>query len=167
MKLNKLDLGCGAKKQSGYTGIDGGNFKSIYPKGEFIMGDVFKIIARIKSNTIEAIYTNQFIEHIPKDKFIGFMNQCYRILKTDGIFECTFPPAINTEGKPNGEFYADPLHVNAILPGTFACFSGKYRKAVYEKDKTDYTGYGIKTDFNILEAKFITIAQVYMKLRKE
>jgi hypothetical protein len=163
----KLDLGCGAKKINGFTGIDCGDFKSIYPEDEFILGDVFEVISDIESDTIEAIYSNQFIEHIPKDKFIGFLNQCYRILKLGGIFEATFPPAITSDGKPNGQFYADPLHVNAILPGTFCCFSGKYRKEVYEQDKTDYTGYGIQTDFNIIESQYINTAQVYIKLVKE
>jgi len=167
LKLRKLDLGCGIKKQDGYIGIDTGNFKPIYPKDEFIMGNVFKILPSIKSGTVENIYSNQFIEHIPKDKFIPFMNQCWRILKVGGIFECIFPPAITAEGKPNGEFYADPLHVNAMLPGTFACFSNEYRKAVFKEYGTDYRGYGIKTNFDIVEAKFLNIAQVDIKLEKK
>jgi len=113
------------------------------------------------------MYSNQFIEHIPKDRFIGFMNQCWRILKVGGIFECIFPPAITADGKPNGEFYADPLHVNAMLPGTFACFSSEYRQAVLKDYGTDYRGYGIKTNFGIVEAKFLNIAQVCIKLEKK
>ena len=167
LKYSKIDLGCGIKQIDGYVGIDIGDFRSIYPKGEFIRGNVFKIISRIRTGTIEAIYSNQFIEHIPKDKFIPFMNQCYRILKVGGIFECIFPPAITAEGKPNGQFYADPLHVNAMLPGTFACFSNSYRQAVFEKYGSDYRGYGIKTNFNIIEVKFLNVSQVHMKLEKK
>ena len=166
MKFKKIDLGCGLKKQKGYVGIDIGDFSSEYPKDEFVKSDAFELLESLDEGSLENIYGNQFVEHIPKDKFIGFMNQCYRVLKKGGILEIIFPPAITAEGKPNGEFYADPLHVNAMLPGTLFCFSAKYRKMVLKSQGTDYRGYGIKTDFEIAEANYINVSQVDMKLKK-
>jgi len=164
LKYKNLDLGCGIKKLENYIGIDIGDFD--YPKGEFIKGDVFEVLEQIDKGTIEQIYSNQFIEHIPKDKFIGFMNSCYRVLKEDGLFECIFPPAIRQDGMPNGEYYADPTHVNAMLPGTFACFSRKYRDKVYKELGTDYRGYGIETDLDITKVSFINSSQVQVELVK-
>lgn len=165
LKYPKLNLGCGAKKQYGYVGIDLGDFK--YPKGEFIRGDIFKILPKIKTESIETIYSDQFIEHIPKDKFIGFMNECYRILIVGGVFECTFPPAVTQDGMPNLEFYADPWHINTMIPGTFSCFSAKFRELMYERFRADYRGYGIKTDFETIEVKFILPTQLYINLVKD
>ena len=162
----KIDLGCGLKKLEGFVGIDIGDFEELYPQKEFIKSDVFEYISKLDGNTVEEIFSNQFVEHIPKEKFIGFMNQCYRVLIKEGIFRCIFPPAINHDGMPNGEFYADPTHVNAILPGTFACFSKEFRDEVYLKDKTDYRGYGIGTDFKPIKANFINKSQVDITLKK-
>ena len=167
LKYPKLNLGCGAKKQTGYVGIDQGDFRDIYPKDEFIMGDIFKILPKIKAGSIETIYSDQLLEHTPKDKFIPFMNECYRILKVGGNFECTFPPAVTQDGMPNLEFYADPWHVNAMIPGTFSCFSEKFRQSMFDRFGASYKGYGIKTDFETIEVKFVLPTQVYINLQKD
>ena len=39
----------------------------------------------LKSDSIEAIYCSHFIEHIPEDKVLFFLNECKRILKKNGI----------------------------------------------------------------------------------
>ena len=166
LKYPKLDLGCGAKKQDGYVGIDVGDFAKVYPDGEFINTDVFQFLKEVKDEKIKAIYANQFIEHIPKDWFIPFMNQCYRVLKDKGICEFFFPPAIASDGMPNGSFYADPLHVNAILLGTFYCFSKEYRDSIKKEQGDVYRGYGIKTDFKMAEAVYLDKYQVKIKLVK-
>ncbi len=163
----KLDIGCGAKKQLGHIGIDIGDFSKLYSKDEFIKADVFEFLEGLEADSIEAIYANQFIEHIPKDKFIPFMNQCYRVLKNEGTCEFIFPPAITSNGMPNGSFYADPLHVNAIIPGTFSCFSKEYRNSVKKEQGDVYRGYGIKTDFKVLEARYLDMLQVKIKLVKK
>jgi len=67
---------------------------------------------------------------------------------------------------PNREFYTDPLHVNPILPETFLCFSKEYRDKVYKEYKTDYRGYGIKVDLEVMEAKYIGVSQIDMLLKK-
>jgi predicted SAM-dependent methyltransferase len=167
LKYPRLNLGVGAKKRTGEIGIDQGDFKSMYPKGEFIQGDIFKILPKIKTESIETIYSDQLLEHIPKDKFIPFMNQCYRILKVGGVFECTFPPAVTQDGMPNLEFYADPCHVNAMIPGTFSCFSKKFRESMFDKFRADYRGYGIETDFETMEVKFVLKTQLYINLIKD
>jgi hypothetical protein len=165
LKFPRLDLGCASRKKENFTGIDLFGFD--YPRGEFIKGDVFRVIRRIRTNSIEKITSNQFIEHIPKDKFIGFMNQCYRILKVGGEFECTFPPAVTKDGTPNFEFYADPWHVNAIMPGTFACFSKRFRDNMLRDSGGDYRGYGIECDFETVEVNYIIKSQVYIRLIKD
>ncbi len=162
LKYPRIDIGCGIKKQEGYVGIDIGDFKDNYLEDEFIQADVFGFIGEVEDGTIEKIYANQFIEHIPKDMFIWFMNQVYRILKDKGECEFIFPPAIRQDGMPNGQFYADPLHINPILPGTFYCFSKAYRDGVAE----DYRGYGIEADLRIIEKEYLDISQVRVKLVK-
>jgi len=38
----------------------------------------------IKSNSIEAVYCSHFIEHIPAERVIFFLNECKRVLKNNG-----------------------------------------------------------------------------------
>lgn len=159
----KLDLGCGDKKLKDFIGIDVGDFK--YPEGEFIRGNVFEILPTFKDNSVEYIASNQFVEHIPKDKFISFMNECYRILKVGGFFEAKFPPAVTLDMKPNLSFYLDPTHCNHIIPGSFCCFCGDWRKEVNISDLYEI-GYGIKTNFKMVLGGYENNEQAVVKLEK-
>lgn len=161
----KLDIGCGQRKKDEFIGIDKYDFTSFYRKGEFICADVTETLP-LDNKSVDEIFANQLIEHIPKDKFIDFMNECYRILKVGKSFEIIFPPPINYEGKPNLDFYTDPLHINYLMGGSFACFSKEFRKFENEEENMNYNSYGIKTDFEILECTYITPGQLRIVLIK-
>ena len=165
IKFNKLDLGCGRKKKDGFMGIDKYDFTSFYRKDEFICADITETLS-FNNESIDEIFADQLIEHIPKDKFIGFMNECWRILKVDAKFEIIFPPAIDYLEKPNRDFYTDPTHVNSLLWGSFCVFSKKYRRVELEKYNMNYASYGIKIDFEILEYAYISQNQLRIVLIK-
>lgn len=162
----KIDIGCGRKKKEDFIGIDKYDFTGFYRKGEFICADVTKDLP-FDDESIDGIFADQLIEHIPKDKFIPFMNECWRILKSDAEFEIIFPPAIDCSGNSNRDFFTDPTHVNSLLEGSFYVFVEKFRKATLEEYNMDYSSYGIKTNFEFAEIAYITPTQLRIILIKK
>ena len=41
--------------------------------------------------SVGKIYTSHFIEHIPKYKGLFFLQECYRVLKIDGVMRLVVP----------------------------------------------------------------------------
>ena len=78
----RLDLGCGANKRKGFTGIDIEDYSHLYPKGEFIQNDLNKGIP-FTDNSVDEIYSYHFLEHI--DDFQSMMKEIYRICKNRAI----------------------------------------------------------------------------------
>ena len=46
-------------------------------------------------NTFDVVYHSQFIEHLPEDKALLFMNECFRVLKPDGVLRIVTPDLEN------------------------------------------------------------------------
>ncbi len=46
-------------------------------------------------NTFDVIYHSQFIEHLPHEKALAFMRECYRILKPNGVLRVVTPDLQN------------------------------------------------------------------------
>jgi 2-polyprenyl-3-methyl-5-hydroxy-6-metoxy-1,4-benzoquinol methylase len=87
--------------------------------------DALEHLETLSSNTIAAITAFHFVEHVPLNYLIGFLDECLRILKTGGavILETPNPENIMT-GACN--FYIDPTHQNPIPPQTLQ-FMTEYR----------------------------------------
>jgi predicted SAM-dependent methyltransferase len=46
-------------------------------------------------NTFDVVYHSQFIEHLPHEKALAFMGECYRILKPNGVLRVVTPDLHN------------------------------------------------------------------------
>lgn len=122
--ITRLDIGCGKFKREGFTGVDSIDF------GDNIVYDLEKgLPEEIKSGTIEYIIADNLLEHI--GNLIVLMNDCYRVLKKDGLFEIIVP-LFPTKGA-----IKDPTHVRFFIEESFDYFDKKWD---YEKQPE----YGIK-----------------------
>ena len=141
----KLNLACGEKKREGWVNVDISpdcdpdevvnlfNFPwaiNLHPMGRGI------ITPFVEENSIDEIYCSHFIEHIG-DELIPFMEECYRVLKPDGIahFEMPYYTSIRA--------WQDPTHKRPISEFTFHYFNQKWLK------EQGIGHYNIKADFKI------------------
>src|SRR4051812_6869465 len=88
----KLDLGCGNNKLDGYRGVDRLRFPAVDTvvdlagkvKGEFVAWPW-------ADESVEAIHTSHFVEHLEADERIHFVNEMNRILKPGGTVQLIVP----------------------------------------------------------------------------
>lgn len=78
-----LDIGCGNKPKSGYTGID---INPIYYPD--ILQDVNRGIF-FNGRVIDAIWMDNSLEHLKEPIFV--LKECRRVLKDNGILEIIIP----------------------------------------------------------------------------
>ena len=96
--MAKLNLGSGPKRLEGYVNIDN--------RAECdLVCDVTEGLP-YEDNTVEEVRAFDFLEHIPLGKTVGVIEEVYRVLKIDGIFEHLTP---STDGR--GAFQ-DPFHLS-------------------------------------------------------
>lgn len=88
-KLNYLNLACGSKTHKDWINVDIASKDSSVINCNLLDGINFS------DNFFDAIYHSQFIEHIPKDMALGFMKECYRVLKPGGIIRVVTPDLEN------------------------------------------------------------------------
>jgi glycosyltransferase involved in cell wall biosynthesis/predicted SAM-dependent methyltransferase len=129
----KLELGCGEYVAEGFIGVD---MKKADHVG--IVHDLNVFPWPFKDNTVSHIRAYHIFEHL-KD-IISVMNECYRILKPEGILELEVP---TTDG--HGAF-SDPTHVSFWNQDTLNYFCQELNPVVYAFSKD----YGVFADF-ILE----------------
>lgn len=109
----KIDLGCGAKKQPGFIGIDNRKLP-----GVDIVQDVTQFPLAVPSDCASLVMASHLVEHITRENgtFLKFMDEIWRILKTGGQFMIAMPYA----GSPG--YYQDPTHVNPCNEFTWSYF---------------------------------------------
>jgi predicted SAM-dependent methyltransferase len=133
----KLDLGCGLNPREGFEGVD------LYGDKAKHKVDLFKFPWPFLSDSVDEIHASHFLEHIPArevsdadlkqknalgDSYVGadmlfaFMDECYRILKTDSWMHVIVP-----SGRSNRAFW-DPTHRRFFMQETFLYFSSEWRK---------------------------------------
>lgn len=98
----KLNLGCGYRKLNGFINID--NRIECNPD---LVCDLTESIP-FEDDSIDEIKCYDFLEHLPRNRFVPFMEEVYRVLKLGGIFE-HFTPSDEGRG-----FAQDPYHTNAM-----------------------------------------------------
>jgi len=148
-KTSSLDLGSGPNPQNRF-GAD-----EVF--GLDLIEDKDKKIFRCKlgferipfdDNSFDYITAYDLIEHIPRysdsensnTPFIQLMNECYRVLKKDGIFLSMTPVY------PYLGAFQDPTHNNIITVDTF--------KHYFSEDKFKIAfHYGVTANFRILDQK--------------
>jgi len=80
----KLDIGCGKKPREGYIGVDK------YPHENVdIVCDIENESLPYKDNTISAVYTRHFLEHI--DNFDWVLKEIHRVCQNNSDVEIIVP----------------------------------------------------------------------------
>jgi SAM-dependent methyltransferase len=109
----KLDIGCGENKMEDHIGMDYKPFA-----GVDLVHDARETPWPWPDETFTLLSSSHFLEHIPREDgvFIDVMNECWRILKKGGQFRIAVPYGGSTM------YFADPTHINPIVPQTFHYF---------------------------------------------
>lgn len=109
----RLDIGCGAAKQPGWTGLD------IRPlPGVDIVHNVTVFPWPLPDECVLCAFASHLVEHIPPHNFgfINFMNEVWRVLKVGGEF------AIATPHGYSPGYLQDPTHCNPCNEATWCYF---------------------------------------------
>lgn len=133
----ELELGCGNRKRKREAvGID----IQDYPDVD-IVGDIYEALASFPSQSVDAVYSYHFIEHIPNVPKL--LSELARIVKPNGYVEFVAPHFSNSY------FYSDPTHRNFFGLYTFCYFA----------DNTPFSRqiptYGHKLEFSIVKVDLI------------
>lgn len=117
----KLDIGCGASKQTGFVGMDIQELP-----GVDIVHDFLKFPWPIPDEVCSFAMASHVVEHIPpvvwsqdhgtQFPLIMFFDEVWRVLKFDAEFAIAMPYA----GTPR--FWQDPTHINGMTELTFSYF---------------------------------------------
>ena len=84
IKNLKLDIGCGDKITTGYVGMD------VRDCGQEIIWDARQGIP-FPDNSVDAICTSHFLEHLNDEQSIDFLQECMRVLKHKGEMKNRLP----------------------------------------------------------------------------
>ena len=128
----KLSLGCGFK-HADCIGIDKADYGQKYVR-DLRRGLPFS------DNTIDLIYANSSLEHIPyaehfgEEDFIFVMNECLRVLKPKGQMEI-YVPSYDTHSA-----FKDPTHCRYFTQNSFS----------YLESSNDWK-YGFNNGWKVLE----------------
>ena len=132
-KLIQLDIACGKRKKSGFTGVD-------LWHGADVIVDLEKFPWPFADESVDEIYCSHYIEHTPD--LVSFANELYRIMKVGATAEIIAPYYSSIRA------WQDPTHLRAISENTFLYFNKKWRLI----NKLDH--YPIFADFDY-ECQFI------------
>lgn len=111
VKLVRLDLGCGQNKKAGdYIGVD------------FVPGDGIDIVHDLttfpypwEDSSVDEIHCSHFFEHLSGKERIGFMNECYRILKPGKQLICITPYWTSVRASQDPTHVWPPISENTYL----------------------------------------------------
>jgi hypothetical protein len=131
--VTKLDIGCGKNKQAGYHGVDAISFDGV----DTVL-DVRKTPWPWGDDTIEAIYTSHFVEHLTREEWVPFFNEAHRVLKKAGTCHVITPHWSHDCA------YGDPTH-KSFLSGWVAFYMNKGWRDV----NAPHCGYTCDFDFSI------------------
>lgn len=90
-------------------------------------------------NSVDEIYSNQFLEHLRRDNFIFFMNEMYRVLKVGGFMHHCVPHYLSQWA------FGDPTHKNWFSEKTFDYFCLKGGEPFVDS----FSDYGISARFKM------------------
>lgn len=103
-----LELGCGGQKRDdSAVGID-----LLDLPGVDILGDVIEVLCALPDNSVDAMYSEHFMEHIAQPRLL--LEEAARVLKVGGEFRAVIPHFSNPW------FYSDPTHRSFFGLYTFA-----------------------------------------------
>ena len=114
--MKSLDLGCGSLKVEGAVGLD-----NVSIPGVDIVHDLLDIPYPIKNESFEKIYLRHVIEHFYLNDFEKILNECFRILTSDGVLQITVPHAFSISA------FTDPTHKQFFTFGSGYFWDKKYQ----------------------------------------
>ena len=133
----ELELGCGNTKRNRQAiGID----ILDYPDVD-IVGDIYEVLASLPSQSVSAVYSYHFIEHVPDVPKL--ISELARVVKANGHVEFVAPHFSNPY------FYSDPTHRSFFGLYTFCYFAS--RSPFARRVPT----YGYRPDFDIVKVDLI------------
>jgi hypothetical protein len=163
--LVKLDLACGKSHEahatkvdgctlcSGFEGADIADLRGIkYPRTNLL-----RFPWPWQDDSVDELWCSHFLEHIPmgywnpeagtvtlipeepgsQDLLFKFLDECWRILKHDGVFTAIVPAGTSTRA------LQDPTHRRFIVPDTFLYFNRDWRVV----NNLDH--YGVRCHFGV------------------
>lgn len=165
-----LNFGCGLHPKVSTSEETWINVDKFQQAGVDKVFNLFKVPYPWKDNSIDYIYTSHFVEHIPHslvpynlrpslpweklrkrllemDGFFSFFEECYRILKPNGVIEVIGPFAWT-----NGAMQ-DPTHTRYLVQQTFGYLSQSQMDA-YGGKPFDYH---LHLNFEVVDPKDIGI----------
>jgi len=130
-----IDLGCGARKQAGFIGVDVAKLEGVDIVCNLTKGLPFG------DNTIDEIYSNFLFEHI-EDSILLF-KELYRVCNNGSVIKFSVP-YYQSETQ-----YKDPTHKSVITPEMMRYFTD---------DKWYGSDYGINVNFKVLNIDYVYLA---------
>lgn len=84
--MKRIDLGCGVRKKAGYLGVDEMRFH-----GVDVVTDLTKDKLPFEDNTVDAVYTDHFFEHLDIESIGRLMDEIHRVCKNESLVEIRVP----------------------------------------------------------------------------
>jgi len=138
----KLDIGCGSKKEADFTGID------LYQyDGVDVVWDLTQFPWPFEENSFSYIKAEHVIEHI--QDLVPFFQECHRIAKPGAVFHLATPHFSSIAS------WSDPTHVHHLSTRFPEIFCGGYlsqRTGEYEILNTEVTFYN---SFSSLKGRLV------------
>lgn len=120
--MKKINLGSGGEKKDGYLGLDVRNLPGVDIVRDILRGLPFA------NETIDEIYSENFLEHVPQAEVVWVMNEIWRVLKFGGLAH-HFIPLVGTDND-----WQDPTHLSRWGIETFRYFDKENKKNEYYGD---------------------------------
>jgi SAM-dependent methyltransferase len=117
-----LDLGCGSLKVEGAVGLD-----NVSIPGVDIVHDLLDFPYPIENESFDNIYLSHVIEHFYLNDIEKILNECSRILASDGVLQITVPHAFSISA------FTDPTHKQFFTFGSGYFWDKKYQKSYYNE----------------------------------
>lgn len=119
----KLHLGCGRNVRAGWVNVD---LRQL--PGVDVVCDCTKRLPW-DDGSIDEVWSENFLEHIPGDDAIHLLNETHRILKPGGLAHHLIPQA------GTRVFYQDLTHKSMWIPETFTYLDrSHWRHQTYGRD---------------------------------
>jgi hypothetical protein len=110
----KLDIGCGPRKQEGFTGVD----IQVFP-GVDVVHDVRITPWPWEDSSVDEVFSSHFLEHLSGEERIGFFNELHRVMKPQA------KAVIITPDWSHACAYGDPTHKWPPLSGWYQLYLNK------------------------------------------
>jgi len=121
----KLDLGCGANKKEGFTGVD-----CIAFDGVDVVADL-REPWKWEDNSVDEAHASHTLEHLTWPERVHFFNELWRVLKPGAKTTIVIPHWNSCR------YYGDPTHKEPMSEFAFYYLSKDWRKG--NAPHTDYT----------------------------